>query len=133
MASIIVLAEDDSDIRELTTRLLRRAGHTVIAVPDGKAAWDAIGQQQPDLVVSDIDMPIMSGIDLCRQIRADHRTRSLPVLFVSGSLMPSDTRPEQAGATAILRKPFLPRELTACVEKMLQTGHTDGQSPTSCA
>lgn len=131
MASI-VLAEDDPDLLDVTARLLRRAGHTVVACPDGAAAWEAVRLDPPDAVVSDIDMPRMSGVDLSRAIRADERTRHLPVILVSGSLMPGDSRPADARATALLRKPFLPRELTDCVAKTLQTGHVDGQEPSVC-
>ena len=128
----IVLAEDDDDIRTVTERILRRGGHTVVATPDGTAALQAVREHRPDLVVSDIDMPIMSGIDLCRAIRADPDTAGLAVLFISGSLVPGDTRTNAIQPTAIMFKPFVPADLLACVEKMLQTGHNDGQEPTLC-
>ena len=128
----IVLAEDDDDIRKVTERVLRRGGHTVVATPDGAAALQAIREHQPDLVVSDIDMPIMSGLELCQAIRADPDTAGLAVLFVSGSLVPGDTRADAAQATAIMLKPFVPADLLACVDKLLQTGHSDGQEPTVC-
>lgn len=66
------------------------------------------------------------------QIRADTRTCRMPVVFVSGSLVPGDVRPERAQATAILCKPFLARDLTACVDKALRHGHVTGQDPTIC-
>jgi CheY-like chemotaxis protein len=128
----IVLAEDDTDIRDVTTRLLRRAGHTVLQAVDGAAAWQAIEEHQPDIVLSDIEMPVMTGVDLCQQIRADSRTRHLPVVFVSGSLIPGDRRPEQAEATAVICKPFRAGDLTSCVEKALRHGHTAGQKPSIC-
>ncbi|WP_433364136.1 response regulator [Actinoplanes sp. CA-142083] len=115
----LVLAEDDHDIRAIAARILRRAGYEVIEVADGSAALDAVREHRPAMVVSDIDMPVMSGVDLCLALRADPATKDLPVVFVSGSLVPGDTRPEQAQATAILSKPFLPRDLVACVEAAL--------------
>lgn len=130
--AVIVLAEDDADLLAVTARLLQRAGHTVITAPDGAAAWEAVQRARPDAVVTDIDMPVMSGVDLAREIRADPESRRLPVLFISGSLVPGDSRPVDAQATAPLRKPFLARELTDCVAKILQTGHSDGQEPTVC-
>ena len=101
----IVLADDD-DIRTLTARILRRAGHTVVATPHGAAGLQAVREHAPDLVVSDIDMPIMSGVEFCLKIRADPQTAHLPVVFVSGSLLPGDARPVDGRATAVLRKPF---------------------------
>ncbi|MFF5079403.1 response regulator [Actinoplanes sp. NPDC000266] len=131
MAAVVV-AEDDDDIRMITVRLLRRAGHTVEEAPDGQAALELVRQVQPDVVVSDIDMPRMSGVQLCQAIRADPTTADLPVIFVSGSLLPGDARPAAAQATAILRKPFKPAELLACLDKALTSGHEPGQEPSQC-
>ncbi|MGW4947272.1 response regulator [Actinoplanes sp. NPDC004185] len=130
--ALVIVAEDEDDIRHIMGRVLRRAGHTVIEAPDGSAALTEVHTARPDAVVSDIDMPRMSGLQLCEAIRADPRTATLPVIFVSGSLVPGDTRPVDAQATAIVSKPFLPRDLVACLAKALTTGHVKGQEPTSC-
>jgi CheY-like chemotaxis protein len=130
--AVVVVAEDDDDIREVTVRALRRAGHTVTAVANGAEAWRLVAEQRPDVVVSDIDMPVMSGLELCLAIRGDARLRDLPVVFVSGSLTSGDHRPVQAQATAMLHKPFVPRELLACVDKAVQSGHQQGQQPFTC-
>jgi len=119
----LVLAEDDDDIRPIAARILRRAGFTVIEATDGSVALAAVREHQPAAVVSDIDMPAMSGIDLCLALRADPVTRDLPVIFVSGSLLPGDARPAQAQATAVLSKPFSPGELVACVKTALAEGN----------
>jgi CheY-like chemotaxis protein len=94
----------------------------VVETADGAAALQAVREHWPAVVVSDIDMPVMSGVELCRALRADAATADLPVIFVSGNLMPGDTRPERAGATAIVSKPFLPRELLTCVAANLPDG-----------
>lgn len=121
-APLLVLAEDEDDIRMLAGRILRRAGFTVIETADGAAALAAVREHGPVAVVSDIDMPVLSGVDLCLAIRADRATSDLPVIFVSGSLVPGDTRPEQAQASAVLLKPFLPADLIACVRTALDGG-----------
>jgi CheY-like chemotaxis protein len=130
--ALVVVAEDDDDIRMIIVRLLRRAGHTVAEAPDGQAALELSGAVRPDAVVSDIDMPRMSGVGLCQAIRADPATATVPVIFVSGSLIPGDTRPNDAQATAVLSKPFKPGELLSCLDKVLATGHQPGQEPTTC-
>jgi len=117
----VVVAEDDDDLRATTVRVLSRAGHAVVAAADGAEALQLVNRDRPDLVVSDIDMPMMSGIDLCLAIRADPELRDLPVVFVSGSLMPGDDLPVRAGATATVTKPFAIDDLLACVDKILQT------------
>jgi CheY-like chemotaxis protein len=130
--AVVVVAEDDDDIRTIMTRLLRRAGHTVAEAPDGQAALDLIRTARPDAVISDIDMPRMSGAQLCLALRADPGTATLPVVFVSGSLVPGDTGPVDAQATAVLSKPFKPADLLACLDKVLATGHQPGREPTTC-
>ena len=131
MATVLVV-EDEGVIRMIMARVIRRAGHTVTEAVNGEEGWQRIEQAIPDLVISDIDMPVWSGTDLCVRIRSDERTRNLPVLFVSGSLVPGDPRAVDAQATAVLRKPFTPAELVACLDKMMQTGHQPGQPPFAC-
>src|SRR3712207_5406446 len=109
--ALIVVADDDDDVRTVTERMLRRAGHAVIPVCDGAEALLAVREHRPQLVVSDIDMPRMSGVGLGQALRADPATPQLAVLLVSGSVAPGDTRPADAQATAFLRKPFTREEL----------------------
>lgn len=116
----LVLAEDDEDIRMIAARILRRAGYTVVEAADGAEALTAVREHQPAAVVSDIDMPRLSGIDLCLTLRADPATADLPVIFVSGSLLPGDTRPARAQATAVVSKPFGPRDLVNSVQEALR-------------
>ncbi|GIE30610.1 hypothetical protein Ait01nite_036550 [Actinoplanes italicus] len=117
--TVLVLAEDDDDIRMLAARILRRADFTVIEAADGNAALAAVREHRPAILVSDIDMPHLSGVELCRRLRADPVTADLPVIFVSGSLTPGDDRPARAGATAVVMKPFLPTDLVDCVRRTL--------------
>ncbi|MFI1990469.1 response regulator [Actinoplanes sp. NPDC020271] len=117
--TLLVVAEDHDDIRMIMVRVLRRAGFTVVEAADGAVALEAVREHGPAAVVSDIDMPVMSGVDMCLAIRADPATRDLPVIFVSGSLTPGDDRPERARATAVVTKPFTPRDLVSCVRGLV--------------
>ena len=119
---MIVVAEDHADIRYVLKRSLERAGHVVVEAADGVAALAAIREHMPELVVTDVDMPHMTGLDLCRAIRADRSLKHIPVVLASGSMMPGDTRAAEAGATATLLKPFLPAQLLALVKDLLRTG-----------
>ncbi|SDS15659.1 response regulator [Actinoplanes derwentensis] len=116
---MIVVAEDHDDIRYVLKRSLERAGHRVVAASDGAAALAAVKEHRPDLVVTDVDMPHMTGLDLCRAIRADDDLRHIPVVVASGSLMPGDGLAEDAGASATLLKPFAPAQLLALITKLL--------------
>ena len=119
--ALILSADDDPDIRRLIERVLVGAGHRVILAPDGQAALDVAFDEDLDLdlVTLDNEMPRMRGLDACRKLRDDPRTARLPVLIVSGSLVPPYTDVEAAGATACLTKPFTPAQLRDAVEREL--------------
>jgi CheY-like chemotaxis protein len=117
--TMIVVAEDHEDIRFVLKRALERAGHEVVAAADGAAALEAIRRHRPEIVVTDVDMPHMSGLELCRAIRADAELQHIPVVLASGSLLPGDHRAAEVGASATLLKPFLPAQLLACVTALL--------------
>ena len=116
---MIVVAEDHEDIRYALTRSLENAGHRVVAAADGAAALAAVREHVPDLVVTDVDMPKMTGLDLCRAIRSDSVLRHIPVVLASGSMLPGDHRAAEAGATALLLKPFVPAQLVELVSTLL--------------
>jgi CheY-like chemotaxis protein len=128
---MIVLAEDHDDIRYVLKRTLERSGHTVVTAVDGVQALEAIRRHRPDVLVSDVDMPRMNGLDLCRAVRADPRLRHIPVVLVSGSLLPGDARAAEAGASATLLKPFLPAELLACITRLLPSAAAPAPSGSS--
>ena len=73
--AVILSADDDPDIRRLIERVLSRAGHRVILAPDGRAALDTAFSQDLDLVILDVDMPRMNGLDACRTLRNDRGRR----------------------------------------------------------
>ena len=116
---MIVVAEDHEDIRFVVQRALERAGHRVVAAADGAAALEAVRRHRPDIVVTDLDMPHMTGLELCRAIRADADLQHIPVVLASGSLQDDDERATAVGASATLTKPFLPAQLLACVAAVL--------------
>lgn len=105
--AVLVTAEDDEDIRMLVTRSLRNAGHRVIAAADGLEGLAAVRKHRPDAVITDIDMPYMTGLELCREIRRDPELKHIPVVVVSGSLESEDAQVMEAGVTAVIAKPFV--------------------------
>jgi CheY-like chemotaxis protein len=117
----IVMVEDDDDIRSMTAQMLRWAGHTVVEAADGAAGLQAITACVPDLVVSDVDVPVISGLELCQQLRARPETTGLPVLLISGCVMPGDIADARASSGAVLVKPFRRADLLERVRKLAQT------------
>jgi PAS domain S-box-containing protein len=116
----ILFADDNADMREYVSRLLQTR-YEVQTVSDGKAALAAVKEQQPDLVLADIMMPVMDGFELLQALRADPRTRTLPVILLSARAG-EEARVEgmDVGADDYLVKPFSTRELLARVGAHLE-------------
>ncbi|OJT95258.1 MAG: response regulator [Alphaproteobacteria bacterium 65-7] len=114
----ILLAEDDESLRKFLAAALIKAGHTVTDFGDGGEAWDCIQGIAFDLLLTDIVMPGMDGIELAK--RAAERDQALKIMFITGfaavALHPSSGAPKQA---KVLSKPFHLREIVAEVDRML--------------
>lgn len=118
--SRILVADDDPDIVDLLRIRLEMAGHQVVTVPDGEAAWSAVLAAVPDLAVLDVSMPILDGLALTRRLREHPGTAALPILVLTAAVQAADAeRALAAGATAYARKPFSPKALVARVEALL--------------
>ena len=116
----ILVADDDMDIRDLVAFKLEQAGFDVTAVDNGLAALTAARLEPPDLVVLDVMMPGMSGIDVCRELRNDRSTAGLPIILLTARAQEGDVEVGfGAGADDYIVKPFSPRELVTRVEAVL--------------
>jgi PAS domain S-box-containing protein len=112
----IVLADDNRDMRDYIARLLRQQGYRVDAVGDGRAALELVRAARPDLVVTDVMMPVMDGFELLKALRSAAHDTHIPVIMLSARAG-EEARIEglQAGADDYLTKPFSARELVARV------------------
>lgn len=112
----VLVADDNADMREYLVRLLRSGGYEVDAVVDGRQALDSIRASLPDLVVSDVMMPRLDGLELVASLRTDPRTAAVPVLLLSARAgQEASIEGLQAGADDYLVKPFTAAELLARV------------------
>lgn len=112
----VLVADDNADMREYLTRLMRTAGYEVDVVSDGQQALERIRTDQPDLVVSDVMMPRLDGLALVAALRNDPRTAAVPVLLLSARAgQEASIEGLQAGADDYLVKPFAAAELLARV------------------
>jgi CheY-like chemotaxis protein len=111
----VVVADDDPDIRALVAISARKAGLNVVAsVEDGDKAWEAIQEFVPDLAILDVAMPGMTGLEVCRLVRADPTLNDLPVLLLSAAVDEASREAgDEAGAQDYLAKPFSPRALVS--------------------
>jgi two-component system phosphate regulon response regulator PhoB len=118
--STILLVEDDPDIRHLVAGRLADGGFDVVDAADGPAALSAARERPPDLVLLAVRMPALSGIDVCRELRAGPLTPSVPIIMLTARSRPQDLEQGYAaGATDHIVKPFSPSELQERVEAAL--------------
>jgi two-component system phosphate regulon response regulator PhoB len=118
--STILLVEDDPDIRHLVSYKLTKGGFAVNAAADGVTALREAHREPPDLVILDVRMPRMSGLEVCRELRAGARTARVPIIMLTARARPQDLEQAYAaGATDYVVKPFSPRELLHRVEAAL--------------
>lgn len=116
----ILVADDDRDIRDLVTFKLQQAGHTVVAVEDGGQALAKAREIVPDLMVLDVMMPGLSGMDVTRQARADAALADVPIILLTAKAQEMDVDAGFAiGADDYITKPFSPRELVTRVQAVL--------------
>jgi two-component system, OmpR family, response regulator ChvI len=116
---IVAVVEDEPTIRESVCFALRREGYAPESFADGLAAWEAFSRALPDLVILDIGLPRMDGLDLCRRLR--HRSVTLPIIFVTSREEEFDrVLGLEIGADDYLCKPFSMRELMARVKVLLR-------------
>jgi two-component system response regulator ResD len=114
----ILVVDDEPNIREVVGLYLRRDGHSVVAAADGEEALKLYRQTQPDLVVLDLMLPKVSGLEVCRRIQADER---VPVVMLTARGEEEDRIVGLGiGADDYVVKPFSPRELAARVEAVLR-------------
>ena len=121
MAAKILIVEDEDALVTLLTYNLEAAGYDVAAVKSGDEALLAIDEEQPDLVILDWMLPSLSGIEICRQIRAGSATRALPVIMLTARGKEADRlRGLATGADDYIVKPFSVAEVLARVKALLR-------------
>ena len=117
----ILVAEDDKDVAMLITQMLKNAGYNSNWAENGKIALEMIAENEPEMVITDIMMPEMDGLELIKAIRNDENTSHMPIIVVSARDENSDRLAGlDAGAEVYLGKPFIPDELLMMVRRLLE-------------
>jgi len=114
----VLVVDDSPDILLLSTSILRRAGYDVLEASTGKECFDAVQTNHPDLVVLDVMLPDMTGMDVCRQMKNDKRSEDIFVILASGIQISSERQAEglDIGADGYIVRPISNREFLARVQ-----------------
>jgi CheY-like chemotaxis protein len=118
----LLLAEDDEFSRDMLVRRLQRKGYQMIAAADGREALKATRQHKPDLILMDLDMPVMDGRAAILALKRDPRTFRIPIIVLTSHTSPEDVADAvKAGCCAYEAKPVVLRRLMDRIEEVLQT------------
>ncbi len=124
---LILLVDDEAHILYVVGLKFEEAGYRVISAPDGKEGLRIAQAEKPDVIITDYQMPFLTGLELAKQLQQNPATNQIPVLMLTarGFSLPPDAL--DSGVTAIMTKPFSPREILAHVGQLLH--HRPPQIP----
>lgn len=129
----ILIVDDDFACQRLSSFVLQDR-HTVITASNGRQALECLGGAEVDLVITDLSMPVMSGIELLKHIRQHKSSDILPIIVLSGNIHENNRgRICDAGANAVLTKPTSPDDLVILVQQLLEQRTLAGRSKHECA
>ena len=116
----ILYVEDNEFNRKIVRQLLSQTRYRLREAPDGESGVRAAQAELPDLILMDVQLPKMSGLDATRQLRADPRTARVPIIIVTSYALSGDEqKARDAGATAYIAKPYSPRDLLSKIREIV--------------
>jgi two-component system, cell cycle response regulator DivK len=117
---LVLVVDDFEDNRSMYAVYLTYSGYDVLEAADGREAVDVAGQKLPDVIVMDLSLPVMDGWEATRCLKADERTRHIPIIVLTGHAIAGQARDaRKAGADAFLAKPCMPEMLVEKVQELL--------------
>ena len=121
MPATVLICDDDLLILRAAEIKLKRHGYNTVCARDGQEAWEIIQADPPEIVVTDCQMPRMSGVDLIRRVRSDARYVALPIIMLTAKSYELDRAElkREWNVAAVLDKPFSPRNLAERVDQVL--------------
>ena len=121
MSKVIMTADDSSSVRQMVGFTLKQAGYEVIEASDGQDAVEKMSGKTVDMVITDLNMPRMNGIELIKKVRSNPASKFIPiVMLTTESQAEMKQQGKAAGATGWIVKPFKPEQLIAVAKKLLR-------------
>jgi len=116
----ILVVDDEEDVVTFIKRALAMEGMEVVTAFDGLGALDTALEEEPDLIILDIMLPIMNGYEVCAQLRLDDKMKNVPIILLSSAYTTDTVRQAKiAGGSGYIAKPFTPAELVTEIKKLL--------------
>jgi two-component system cell cycle response regulator DivK len=123
MSKRILIVEDQEDNRAILRDLLSQAGYDLIEAADGGQGVDLAQKERPDLILMDIQLPVIDGYEATRRIKADAQLKAIPIIAVTSYALSGDeAKARAAGCDGYVTKPFSPRQLLAKVREYMPGG-----------
>ena len=120
MAKKIMTVEDSTSLREMIAFVLTEAGYDVIEAQDGQDAMSKLNASPVDMVITDLNMPLMNGIELTKSLRSTPSYKFIPIVFLTTeSQIQKKEAAKEAGATGWIVKPFKPEQLLKVIKRVL--------------
>ena len=116
----VLLVDDDVDIREMCAEYLTTAGYEVLQAENGAKAIDVAIDREPDVIVMDVEMPVMDGLEAVLRLGADARTHAIPVIVLSANGVVEHANAERVGCTVCLVKPCDPYDLEGIIRTLVE-------------
>lgn len=118
--NLILHVEDNQYNRKIIRDLLSKHNYEIMEAHNGEAALDALARGRPDLILMDIQLPKLSGLEVTRRIRADPSLAQIPIIAITSFALSGDERTAfEAGCSAYIAKPFRPRDLLEMIRRFL--------------
>jgi two-component system cell cycle response regulator DivK len=120
MSKLILVVEDQEDNRQILRDLLHSANYEMMEADNGEEALAAVARQRPDLILMDIQLPLLDGYEATRRIKSDPALRSIPIIAVTSYPLSGDEyKGREAGCDDYVTKPYSPRQLLAKIRELL--------------
>src|SRR5262249_43923583 len=118
MSKRILVVEDQADNRRILRDLLTSAGYEIIEAENGQEALDVVARERPNLILMDIQLPVLDGYEATRRIKADPELRAIPIIVITSYALSGDeSKARAAGCDAYVTKPFSPRAVLAKIRE----------------